>query len=127
MSKLNHGTIVVEAGSTTYTLKPTLRAARAIESKFGGLLPAMTAIGQGSVAVVAVIIAAGAGLDTSKRKELEAVEEAVFAGGIGIIGGQALSFLKALLNPGGKTDEELEKASTEGNEEAATTSTNSSD
>jgi len=127
MSKLNHGTVVVDAGGTTYTLKPTLRAVRAIESKFGGLLPAMTAIGQGSVAVVAVIIAAGAGLDTNKRKELEAVEEAVFAGGIGAVGAQALSFLRALLNPGGKTDEELADADDAGNENPTDTSTNSSE
>lgn len=127
MSKLNHGTFVVEAGGTTYTLKPTLRAVRAIESKFGGLLPAMSAIGQASVAAIAVIIAAGAGLDTNKRKELEAVEEAVFATGINVVGGQVLSFVKALLNPGGKTDEELADADNEGNENPMDTSTNSSE
>ena len=127
MSKLNHGTIVVEAGGTTYTLKPTLRAARAIESKFGGLLPAMSSIGQASVAAVAVIIAAGAGIDTNKRKELEAIEEAVFAGGINVVGGQVLSYVKALLNPGGKTDDELADAADAGNENPTGTSTNSSD
>lgn len=127
MSKLNHGTVVVEAGGTTYTLKPTLRAARSIESKFGGLLPAMSAIGQVSVAAIAVIIAAGAGIDTNKRKELEAVEEAVFAGGANAVGGQVLSFVKALLNPGGKTDAELADADDAGNENPMDTSTNSSE
>ncbi|MFJ3487727.1 hypothetical protein ACIPL1_30520 [Pseudomonas sp. NPDC090202] len=130
MSKLNHGTVIVEAGSVTYTLKSTLRAARAIESKFGGLLPAMSALTQGSVAVTAAIIAAGAGLDVNKRKELEQVEEQVFEGGVNAVGGQVLPFIQALLNPGGKTNAELAElaeAADQGNETPTDTSTNSSE
>ena len=127
MSKLNHGTIVVEVGSNTYTLKPTLRAARAIESRFGGILPALTAIGNANVSLIAVIIAAGAGIDTNKRKEVERVEEDVFEGGVVKVGNQVAPFIKALLNPGGKTDEELAEASDQGNESQEASSTNSSD
>jgi hypothetical protein len=127
MSKLNHGTIVVEAGSNSYTLKSNLRAARAIESKFGGLLPAMSVVSQGNLSGIALIIAAGAGVDTNKRKDVEQVEEAVFEGGVNAVGIQVLPFLRALLNPGGKTEAEMAEAADQGNESAEATSTNSSD
>ncbi|MGR6497983.1 hypothetical protein [Pseudomonas fulva] len=129
MSKTNHGTLVVEAGSDSFTLKPTLRAVRALENRFGGILPAMQALGAANITATAFIIAAGAGIDTNKRKELEAVEESVFEGGVNKVGTQVLQFVKALLNPGGKTDEELEES--QGNEPSdlatAATSTSSSE
>ena len=127
MSKLNHGTIVVEAGSNTYTLKPTLGAARAIESKFGGVLPALSALGQGGVSTIALIVAAGSGMDTNKRKDLEQIEEDIFEGGVALVGSQVLPFIKALLNPGGKTDAELAEASEQGNGSPEATLTNSSE
>lgn len=127
MSKTNHGTVVVDAAGTTYNLICNLRAVRAIQNQFGGLLPAYTAIGSANLSAIAFIVAAGAGIDTTKRKEVEKVEEAVFAGGVNTVGSQVIPFIRALLNPGGKTDDELEEASAEGNEEAESTSTNSSD
>jgi hypothetical protein len=119
MSKTGHGTIVITAGETTYTLKPTLRAFRAIENRFNGILPAMNAIGGASITTAAFVIAAGTGVDTNKRKDLEVIEEALWGVGIGTIGSQVLAFLSALLNPSGKTDAELEeekKAAESGNE-----------
>jgi hypothetical protein len=119
MTKTDHGTIVITAGETSYTLKPTLRAFRAIETRFNGILPAMTAVGSASVTAAAFVIAAGTGGDTNKRKELEIIEEVLWATGIGSIGGQVITFLSALLNPSGKTDAELEeekKAADSGNE-----------
>jgi len=127
MSKTNHGVVVVGAGGSSYNLIPNLRAVRAIQNQFGGLLPAYSAIGSGNLSGIAFIIAAGAGIDTSKRKELEKVEEAVFDGGVTTVGNQVIPYVRALLNPGGKTDEELEEASGEGNETAEDTSTSSSD
>lgn len=115
MSKTNHGTIEVTAGSTTYTLKPSLRAVRAIENRFGGLLPAMSAIGSAHLGGIAFVIAAGSSIDTNKRKELEAVEEAVYEGGVDAVGTQVIPFLKALLNPAGRTEAELEAEAESGN------------
>lgn len=116
MSKTNHGTTEIIAGSATYTLKPSLRAVRAIEGRFGGLLPALQVIGSANLGGIAFVIAAGSGVDTTKRKELEAVEEAVFEGGVDEVGSQVVPFVRALLNPGGKSKEELEKEAGEGNE-----------
>ena len=129
MSKTNYGTVTVDAGRDSFTLKSTLRAVRALENRFGGILPAMQQLGAGNVTATAFIIAAGAGIDTNKRKELEAVEEAVFEGGVNKVGSQVLPFVRALMNPGGKTDEELEES--QGNEPSdpatAATSTNSTE
>ncbi|WP_438282299.1 hypothetical protein [Pseudomonas alabamensis] len=129
MSKTNHGTIIVEAGTESFTLKPTLRAVRTLENRFGGLLPAMQQLGAANLTATAYIIAAGAGIDLNKRKELEAVEEAVFEGGVNKVGAQVLPFVKALLNPGGKTDDELEamQGNDQSDQEMAATSTNSSE
>lgn len=127
MSKTNNGAVVIDAGGSTYHLITNLRAVRAIQNQFGGLLPAYSAIGSGNLSGIAFIIAAGAGIDTSRRKELEKVEEAVFDGGVTTVGNQLIPFVRALLNPGGKTDEELEEAAGEGNGAAESTSTSSSD
>jgi hypothetical protein len=116
MSKTIHGTIEVTAGSTSYTLKPSLRAVRSIEGRFGGLLPAIQIVGSANLGSIAFIIAAGSAIDTGKRKELEAVEEAVFEGGVDNVGAQVLPFLRALLNPAGRTKDELEKEAESGNE-----------
>jgi len=116
MSKTSHGTIEIKAGSNTYSLKPSLRAVRSIEGRFGGLLPAMQVVGAANLSGIAFVIAAGSGVDTGKRKEVEAVEEAVFEGGVDEVGSQVLPFLRALLNPGGKSKEELEQDAESGNE-----------
>ena len=116
MSKTNHGTFEITAGSANYELKPTLRAVRAIEGRFGGLLPAMQVVGSANMGAIAFVIAAGSGVDTGKRKELEAVEEAVFEGGVDEVGAQVVPFLRALLNPGGKSKAELEQGADAGNE-----------
>lgn len=115
-SKTNHGTFEVTAGATSYTLIPNLRAVRAIENRFGGILPAMQVIGSANLSGIAFVIAAASGIDISKRKDLEAVEEAVYEGGINKVGTQVVPFIRALLNPSGKTDEELEKEAESGNE-----------
>jgi len=118
MSKTDHGTVVVTGGDISFTLKPTLRAFREIERRFGGVIAAMQAIGAGNVSSVSFVIAAGTGVDTGKRKEVEAVEEQVFAAGVNTVTSQVMPFLNALLNPAGKTDAEIEKEKEEasGNE-----------
>lgn len=109
MSRTNHGTIEIVAGDTTYTLKPTLRALREIDRRFGGVASAMQVLGNVSMTNITLMVAVGAGLDAGKRKDLEAIEEAVFEAGLSTVGAQVLEFLKALTNPSGKTAKELEE------------------
>lgn len=118
MSKTNHGTVVVDAGEHSFTLKPTLRAFRDINRHFGGVIDAMNALGHANITTIALIVAAGTGVDTGKRKELEALEEQIFEAGFSAVSSQVLPFLQALLNPAGKTDEEIakEKEEASGNE-----------
>lgn len=118
MSKTNHGTVVIAAGDITFTLKPTLRAFRDINRHFGGVIDAMQALGHANISTIALIVAAGTGVDTGKRKDVETVEEQIFEAGFSTVSSQVLPFLQALLNPAGKTDEEIKKESEEasGNE-----------
>jgi hypothetical protein len=118
MSKTNHGTIEIVAGGKTYTLKPTLRALREIDRRFGGVTSAMQALSTVSMTSIALIVAVGAGIDASKRKDVEAIEEDIFEAGLSTVGSQALEFLKALTNPSGKTSKEIEeeKEAASGNE-----------
>ena len=109
MSKTNHGTIVIATGDITFTLKPTLRAFRDITRHFGGVIDAMQALGHANISTIALIVAAGTGVDTGKRKDLEAVEEQIFEAGSNTVSSQLMPFLQALLNPAGKTNDEIEK------------------
>ena len=118
MSKTNHGTVVITTDSTTFTLKPTLRAFRDINRHFGGVISAMQSLSHGNISTLALIVAAGTGVDTGKRKDMEALEEEIFEAGSSSVSNQVMPFLNALLNPAGKTDEEIEKQKEEapGNE-----------
>ncbi len=116
MSKTNHGTVEVTIGDDIHTLKPTLKAVKAIEARFGGILPALTALGSGNLTATAFVVGVGTGLDLSKKKALEPLEEAVFEAGLNDVGSQVIPYLSALLNPGAQTPEELEKAAESGNE-----------
>ena len=118
MSKTNHGTVVITTDEVTFTLKPTLRAFRDINRHFGGVIAAMQAISHGNISTIALIVAAGSGVDTGKRKDLEALEEQIFEAGVNTVSSQVMPFLQALLNPAGKTDEEIAKQKEEaaGNE-----------
>ena len=108
-SNTSHGTVVVTAGDITFTLKPTLRAFRDIQRHFGGVIDAMQSLGHANISTIALIVAAGTGVDTGKRKDVEAVEEQIFEAGFSAVSSQVLPYLQALLNPAGKTNEEIEK------------------
>ena len=118
MSKTNHGTVVITTDEVTFTLKPTLRAFRDINRHFGGVIAAMQSLAHGNISTIALIVAAGSGVDTGKRKDLEALEEQIFEAGVNTVSSQVMPFLQALLNPAGKTDEEIAKQKEEaaGNE-----------
>lgn len=116
MSKTNHGTVEVTVGKQTFTLKPTLKAMKAIEGRFGGILPAMQSVGSANLSSVSFIIGIGTGVNLSKKGALDPIEEAVFEEGLNEVGGQVITYLTGFLNPAGKTEAELEAQAESGNE-----------
>lgn len=98
MSKTLHGTVTVKLGNEEVTLKPTLKAVRAIESRFGGLRGASSALHAIGVDVVAFIIAVGAGLE---GKAAEALPEKVWQEGVAELTPPVTKYLGALYNPRG--------------------------
>ncbi|NQD72918.1 hypothetical protein [Pseudomonas sp. CM27] len=99
MNNTLHGTVTVKLGDEEFTLTPTLKAVRAIESRFGGLRGASQAINSLSVDGCAAILVAGAGLDDKAAK---AVPEQVWQHGVLDVSTQLNSYLVALYNPRGK-------------------------
>ncbi|MCQ9422722.1 hypothetical protein NRB16_04140 [Pseudomonas sp. LJDD11] len=120
MSRTNHGTVVIQIGDEEHVLKPSLKALKAIEGRFGGILPALNSVGRANLTDVAFIIGVGSGIGPGNKKALDALEEAVFDAGLNKVGSQVPPYLTAFLNPAGKTDAELEAdaaaAAAEGNE-----------
>lgn len=118
MSKTNHGTVEVTLGDDTFTLKPTLKAMKAIETRYGGLLPAMNSLGTGNLSTIAFVIAVGTNVALGKKGATDAIEEAVFEAGLENAGSQVIPYLHAFLNPAGKSDAELEAQAESGNEQS---------
>ena len=116
MSKTNHGTVEVTLGDEVLILKPTLKAMKAIEGRFGGILPAMQSVGTANLTSIAYIIAIGTGVNLAKKDAAAPIEEAVFEEGIDSAGSQVIPYLKGFLNPAGKSDAELEAQAESGNE-----------
>ncbi|MGH8418042.1 MAG: hypothetical protein ACRER8_12285 [Pseudomonas sp.] len=116
MSKTNHGTVEVTVGEETFTLKPTLKAMKAIEGRFGGILPAMQSVGSANLSAISFIIAIGTGVNLAKKGAVDPIEEAVFEAGLGEVGSQVIPYLTGFLNPAGKTEAELEAQAESGNE-----------
>ena len=99
MNNTLHGTVTVTLGDEEFTLTPTLKAVRAIESRFGGLRGASQTITALSVDGCAIILAAGAGLDDKAAK---AVPEKIWLHGVLDASTQLNKYLVALYNPRGK-------------------------
>lgn len=108
MNNTLHGTMTLKLGDEEFTLKPTLRAVRAIESRFGGLRGASQTINALSVEGCAIILAAGAGLE---GKAAEAVAEKVWQAGVLDVSTQLNAYVVALYNPRG-VDKGKEQAGT---------------
>ncbi|AXO88446.1 hypothetical protein DZC75_10720 [Pseudomonas parafulva] len=98
MSKTLHGTAKVQVGDRTLVLKPTLKAVRFIESRFGGLRAASQSLHAVSVDAVALVIAAGAGVE---GEDIEAFTEEVWQQGAAELTPAATAFLSVLYNPRG--------------------------
>lgn len=116
MSKTNHGTVVVKIGDTEHVLKPSLKAIKAIEGRFGGVLPAMNVVASANLTAVAFIVGVGTGVGPGNKKAMDELEASVFEAGLNGVGAQVVPYLAAFLNPAGKTDEELEQEAASGNE-----------
>lgn len=98
MNKTLHGTLTVKLGDEEFTLQPTLKAVRAIESRFGGLRGASQTLNAVSVDGCAIILAAGAGLE---GKAAEAIADKVWKAGVLEVSVQLNAYLAALYNPRG--------------------------
>lgn len=98
MNNTLHGTVTVTLGDEKITLQPTLKAVRAIESRFGGLRGASQTINALSVEGCAIILAAGAGLE---GKDAEALTEKVWQEGVLEVSTQLNAYVVALYNPRG--------------------------
>lgn len=105
MSKTQYGTVSVTIGDEDYELKPTLKAALAIERHFGGLRNALTGLGSLSIDAAAAVITVGAGLER-KSEQVKQLPEAIFAAGVSDVAGQCVPYITALLNPGDKKEDE---------------------
>lgn len=103
-SKTQYGKTIVAIGEFEFELTPNLDAVRKIEGRFGGLRPALDALGSLSIDACSVVIAAGAGLTPKEAKELP---DAVFEAGVAEVTAQVVPFVVALLNPSqAKAEEE---------------------
>lgn len=98
MNNTLHGTVTVTLGEEEFTLLPTLKAVRAIESRLGGLRGASQTINALSVEGCAIILAAGAGLE---GKAAEAMAEKVWQAGVLGVSTQLNAYVTALYNPRG--------------------------
>ncbi|MBO2891182.1 MULTISPECIES: hypothetical protein [Pseudomonas] len=114
MSRTAHGTTVITVGAETFELKPTLKAVRGIEARFGGIAPAIGELNQLKLSAIAAVLLIGSGKDF-KPKDIEALEEQVFEAGISDVNPQVVPYVVALLNPAGKTKAELEAEAGKGN------------
>ncbi|WP_145186121.1 hypothetical protein [Pseudomonas sp. URMO17WK12:I11] len=98
MNKTLHGTVTVKLGDEEFVLLPTLKAVRAIESRFGGLRGASQTITALSIDGCAIILAAGAGLE---GKDADAIPEKVWQAGVLGVASELNTYLIALYNPRG--------------------------
>jgi hypothetical protein len=103
---LDHGEVTVELGEEVFELRPTLKAMKKIQARFGGLRGAMEALGQLNVETIAVIISAGA---NATPRELGDIEEAVFSHGIAGATEQVVPFITKLMNPKKESEDSTKK------------------
>lgn len=96
MSEALHGTVTLVIGARTYILQPTLEAALKIESRFGGLRPAMESMRLLSIGACADVVIAAAGL---KPEEHTTLATQVFETGVVKVSSQLTEYITGLLSP----------------------------
>jgi len=105
MSKVDFGCVEVELNGETLTMKPTLRAYEKIDRKFGALNAAIQPLGSFNMEAITFVIAAGLGIG---QKETDDLKSKIFERGVSNVATAAIKYITLLMNPTGKSDEELE-------------------
>lgn len=94
---LNVGEVALDLSGEALVLRPTLRAAQAINRKFGSLADALRQVAALNLEAYTEIIKAGSGLKDAEQRELP---ERVFRAGVTRLSGPLAEFLSILLNGG---------------------------
>jgi len=108
MSRTDYGSVDVEIGDETYTLRPTLNAMDKIGKQWpGGIGEALNGVSGLGARELAFVIAAGAGIGARLAKDLP---EQIFAAGTVHLAAPVIEYLTLLINPTGRdADEESEE------------------
>lgn len=113
-TNIDHGNTFVTIGDEKYELNFNLKAVKAIDTHFNGLLNAVRAITSLSPQALGAIVTFGAGLST-KPKDVEALEWAITCAGVSSVMTAVNPYLLAMLNPAQKTEEQIEEEAEAGN------------
>lgn len=112
MSKITAGEVAITlADDEVLTLRPTLKAATRINTRFGGFLPAMQQVGQMNMDAIVFIIGQGLGAADKEMKELP---EKIWRAGVSDVAPDVIKFVRFLMN-GGRNDDAGGEGSGEGN------------
>ena len=96
-AKLGAGDVEMELDGETVTLRPTLKAARAISSQAGGISGAVEAVGKLDLDAVIGIVTLGLGLTGQEARE---IPEKVWRTGLTELVDPVLQYLMILANGG---------------------------
>lgn len=111
MASLGAGNIDIVILENTYTLKPTLLAAKTISKDFGGGLGAINRISQFELEAITKIISAGLGLTALGEKKFadeKGLEAAVYETGLMELAAPCIRFIHTILAGGKPPKEEAE-------------------
>lgn len=116
MSKnMNVGEVELDLAGETVVLRPTLRAAQAINRKFGSLADALRQVAALNLEAYTEIVKAGSGAKEAEQRDLP---EKVFRAGVTRLSGPIAEYLSLLLNGGRPPADEAElsaESAAEGN------------
>jgi hypothetical protein len=99
---LGDGEVTLSLNGQDVTLRPTLRAAKAINSQYGGFVGIYQRIAGLDMAAYVAVIAAGLGKSTAA--EIELIEEGVFREGMENLAKPIGEFVTALASGGRRKD-----------------------
>ena len=99
--------VVIDLGGAVYELRPTLKAMKKIQARFGGLAGAAEALKQLNSEHIAAIVSAGS---NAAPRDIADIEEAVFSQGIASATEQVVPYITLLLNPGGEDEASSDEA-----------------
>jgi hypothetical protein len=112
MSKIDAGQVEVDCGEETYTLKPTVKALRNINRRYGDFRTAIERVMRADFDAITYIIAEGASLS---KKQAEAMQEQAFAAGLFNVSEPVAEYLSTLSNGGRPLGDEPGEGDGEGN------------